>query len=1027
MPARVLYRFGQFELDARLGELRRAGTSVAIDPKPFALLVYLILQRERSVPKEELLRELWPGVVVSDAALASALRDARRALGDDGVQPVFIETRRGFGFRFVHPLEELPIARDGERAAAFVGRVELLEVLLRQLDAARAGSGQLAFLAGEAGIGKTRTALEFAARAERREMQVQVGSCLEEEGAPPYRPWTQIVRGILRRVPAALEPSLDATAASALTRLLRSADPDPRRTAHGNETSLRFALFDAVSRSIHAAAARKPCLLVIDDLHRADPSSLLLLRHVAEELAAAPVMLLGTYRSEEIGLDHPLSRLLADLHPAGSRLSLAGLSEEEVFELVSGTSGHAPSPELASVIHERTDGNPLFVEEISRALAAAGTLAGPEGVAAASECAPEGVRQMLQQRLARLPADTRAVLEVASVVGRSFDLGVLERASHGIEPSSVRAALDVASSAGLVAPEPGAVAHFRFRHILVRDALYASFPASRRAALHAAVGDALERGDHFDRDAHAYALAHHFEEAALAGEAARAARWTRRAAERAIDRAAWEEAQDLCRRALRAADLAAAREQAEVGEREAIRARAELLVILGRASWFGGSTDGARNAFRQAADAARAIGAADVLARAALGFTGRTDITPGVNRPGVALMEEALAALPEHEITLRSELLSRLGTELYYDDDPTRSDALTRDGVALAERAGDDALLAYALSARHLALVRPDVEPATRLVLADRMVALAERSGASDVLALGLSGQFTDLLELGDGLRFEKALRAFEHVAEELRQPYFRWMLALVQGLHELLAGSVEAADRLAHEAFALGQRFGTPNAPGAFAVQLIAVRREQGRLHELDAPLRQAVRAYPDIPALRPALASIPGEIGRREEARDAVSTIFATGLERFPRDNNWLSALGFLATACAGAGEPELARQVYELLAPYEGRMISIGHGISTSGAVAHHRGCLAVVLGDHDAADEHFGVARALHRRMGAPLWVAHTQREHAHALWKRGTPGDREQARRFQAEAIAAYERFGLAHRVSQTRELFTSGR
>ena len=141
---------------------------------------------------------------------------------------------------------------------------------------------------------------------------------------------------------------------------------------------------------------------------------------------------------------------------------------------------------------------------------------------------------------------------------------------------------------------------------------------------------------------------------------------------------------------------------------------------------------------------------------------------------------------------------------------------------------------------------------------------------------------------------------------------------------------------------------------------------------------------------------------------------------------DNNWLAALGFLATACAGTGEPDLARRVYDLLEPYEGRMIAIGHGISTSGAVAHHRGSLAVVLGDHDAADEHFSAARALHRRMGAPLWLAHTQREQSRTLWKRGTPGDREQARGLQAEAVAAYERFGLPHRVRQAQEIFTGG-
>jgi hypothetical protein len=128
----------------------------------------------------------------------------------------------------------------------------------------------------------------------------------------------------------------------------------------------------------------------------------------------------------------------------------------------------------------------------------------------------------------------------------------------------------------------------------------------------------------------------------------------------------------------------------------------------------------------------------------------------------------------------------------------------------------------------------------------------------------------------------------------------------------------------------------------------------------------------------------------------------------------------MGALASACAGAGEPGFARRIYDDLAPFDGRVIAIGRGISTLGAVSHHRGMLALVLGDPDLADDHFAAARALHRQLRAPLWVAHTQREHARALWKRGTPGDRETARRLQAEATLAYERMGLAHRVAQAR-------
>jgi hypothetical protein len=707
----------------------------------------------------------------------------------------------------------------------------------------------------------------------------------------------------------------------------------------------------------------------------------------------------------------------------GTRIALTGLSLDEVGELIRATGGCDPSPELTAAIRTRTNGNPLFVEEITRALEVEGALGATDSAARASASAPEGVRQVIRQRIARLPETARAVLAVASVIGREIDLPILERVCGEIAPPDVRAALEVASGAGLVRPEPDPLGRYRFAHMLVRDALYANLPGSRRAALHAAVGDALERLDPFERDAHADALAHHFEEAIVAGEAARAARWARRAAERALGRAAWDEAADLCARALRAAAIASVADDGkEAEQRAAIRERTELLVLLGRARWLRGATIEARETFRSAADAARSIGAADVLARAALGFAGRTDATPGVNRLAVALLEEALAALPDEEVILRAEVMARLGTELDYDADPRRSDELTRQGVALAERAGDDTLLAYALSARHYVLMRPEQEPAARLRVIDRALALAERSGASDVLALGLQQRVFDLLELGEGLRLESCLHAYERVVQELRQPFFRWFLGLLHGMRALLAGEVEEADRLAQETLSLGLSFGSLNAFSGYSAQLFMVRREQGRTAELDALLQAMVREQPDLPAFRTGLAAIAAESGRREEARDAVKQLVEGDLDRFPRDRNWIVSLSLIAPGAAIAGDPALARRVYELLSPYAGRMVVVGHGAAIDGAVDHHLGVVAAALGDQDLADDHFTAARALHRRLRAPLWLAHTQREHARALWKRGTPGDREQARGLQTEAIATYDRLGLPHRVRQAREM-----
>ena len=993
----------------------RKGREVAIQPKPLALLRALVERRDGLASKGELMDAVWPDVAVSEAAFTSALRDLRRTLGDDGAEPRFIETLRGRGFRLLPPVEVIaPEGQDALPAPAgpgFVGRGDLLKVLERGLDAARAGRGQLAFLVGEAGIGKTRTALELGVRARAAGCAVHLGRCLEEEGAPPYRPWLQVLRAVLAgRTPREVEPSLDGAAAEALSSLLGVRMRAPSPSEDGG--AMRFALFDAVAQLVRAAARTQPRLLLLDDLHRADSSSLLLLRHLAREITDARVLLLGTYRPNEAG--EALVRLLDELNPAGSRLALPGLSCEEVAALVREISDHEISPDLGSALHARTGGNPLFVEEITRALAAEGELGAPDAADRAARAAPEGVRQVIRARVARLPAASRDALDVASVIGREFDLVVLERACAPFDAKGLRSAVQSAADAGIVEPVAGwGAGRYRFVHILLRDALYDGLASERRAALHAAAGHALEAFDAPERDAQADALAHHFEQAIFVGEAGSAVRWARRAGERALARAAYEEAAAHAARALRIAGLA------EPGN---IKLVAELRILFGRARWFAGSTESAREAFREATQAARAAEAPDLLARAALGFTGRTDATPGVNRVAVGLLEEALATLPEAELALRAEVMARLGTELYYDDDTRRGEDLTQGAVALAERAGDDALLAYVLSARHYLMHRPDMEPSARLAVIDRVVSLAERSEARDVLAIGLQERVFDLLELGEGLRLENSLHAYERVVEQLRQPFFRWFLSLLRGMRALLAGEVEEADRLAHQTLAMGQSFGSPNAFGVYSAQLFAIRREQGRIAELDAPLRAMVREQPDLPVFRTALAGIAGECGRREEARDAVRQLVEGDLDRFPRDTNWLLALSMLVPGAAIGGEPALTQRIYDLLSAYAGRTVAVGHGAACDGAVDHHLGILAVALGDADLADEHFSAARALHRQLRSPLWVAHTQREHARALWKRGTPGDREAARRLQAEAIAAYERMGLAHRVAQARAI-----
>jgi DNA-binding winged helix-turn-helix (wHTH) protein len=407
------------------------------------------------------------------------------------------------------------------------------------------------------------------------------------------------------------------------------------------------------------------------------------------------------------------------------------------------------------------------------------------------------------------------------------------------------------------------------------------------------------------------------------------------------------------------------------------RERGELIVALARARWSAGATEVARAAFLEAVQVARRSGDAEILARAALGFVGRSDVTPGVNREAASLLEESLEALPAEDSALRAELLARLGTELYYDEDPSRSDPLTKEALEMAERVGDKPVTAYVCTARHFACQRPDIEPAERLPLADRAISMLDASSGSDVLAFALQERLLDLFELGDGDAFDATFESYERVVAELSQPFFSWLLSMFHGTRAMLRGEIEQAEQLAHTTLGLGKRLGTPNADGVFAGQLFSIRREQGPLAELALALDSVAQANQALPIFRAGRAAV-AAVASKEEAEAALEAVMSRDLEDLPRDQNWIATLGTLAPAAVVAQSEKRIRQLLTQLTPYAGRMIVVGQGAATHGAVSHHLGLLHAAVGENDVAAHYLGEAIALHRRARAPLWLEHSER-------------------------------------------------
>ncbi len=696
----------------------------------------------------------------------------------------------------------------------FVGRAGELAALTADLDAAVGGRGGVVLVAGEPGIGKTRLAEELAARASGRGAVVLWGRCWEGAGAPAFWPWVQVIRGYVQAQaedPASLRHDLGAGAAdiAQLVPAVHDRIPDLPAPPPLEPEAARFRLFDSLAGFLRTAAARRPLLLVLDDLHWADVASLALLRFVSRELAGvegSSPLVVGSYRHTEVDQGHPLLAAVADLTRGQHRwLLLGGLGQREVAGFMALVAGAEPSAELAAEVYRQTDGNPFFVTEVVRLLASQGGWDQLDPAAGASTVLgnglPEGVRAVVAERLSRLSGDCRRMLEVASVVGRDFELRVLQPAS-GLDAEQLLVLLEEAEAARLVGAVPGELSRWRFAHALVREVLYEGLLTARRVRLHGLVADALEALYAAEPGPHLAELAHHLVEAAPGSEktAARAVQMATLAGRRSLEVLAWEDAAGLFERALAALDLAERPGSAQQ--------RRELLLAVGEARMAASDVPAARTAYQQAGELARRTGSPEVLAQAGLGLG--LEITSGIVNPvQVGLLEEALATLDEADSPLRARVLAGLARALVSSPQVERRLALSEDAVRMARRLGDPATLAAALFGRHLAIWGSEQAEVTgeRLSLATEAVGLAEQIGDRAMALRGRGLRRIDLLELGDLAGYDADLAAAERAAAELGQLRYRWQLPLAHATRALLAGRFAQAEELIERGLAAGRR----------------------------------------------------------------------------------------------------------------------------------------------------------------------------------------------------------------------------
>ncbi|WP_061294962.1 BTAD domain-containing putative transcriptional regulator [Herbidospora cretacea] len=818
--------------------------------------------------------------------------------------------------QFSPPPEPIKVSPKAADSGEIVGREAELDRLARAAEQATGGF-RVAWLGGDAGSGKSTVAVALARRLASQGWTTAAGRCPETVGGvPPAWAWSEVLRGLVPGRPPA--PALLPKLAPLLTD-----DAEPVG---------QFWLARAVGDYLAELAA--PLLVVLEDVHRADDETLHLLRHLATRLAGTPVLVLLTHRPDEATTDLMATGAALAAQTA-EHLTLGGLGEEEIARLVLDRSGVAVGPATLTVLAERTGGNPLFVSETARLLAA-------EGVQAVHRL-PPGVRDVIRRRIARLPATAQTTLRDAAVVGRDADADVLI-AMRDADEDTVLDGLEAGVLSGLLTePNPGQV---RFAHVLVRETLYEDIPRLRRTRLHGKVVDALEA----TRPGDVGSLAHHALAAATAATAARAVGYAARAAEKASSLYAHREAVTLLRGAV------------EIAPEDA--GRLDLQCRLVSALAHAGDLAGAKKLRSQALPAARRLGDPARLARLVTSIDVPliwSIVTEHVL--DLDMIEAIQDALPDADDAMRCRLLVALCNET----EPYGGEQIERDSaeaIEIAGRLGDPMLLCMAYNARYWVCVHAG-QSARLDRLADDVFEVAEANGLQGYLTLSRYMKIMVALARGDRAQARHYATLATGSSTSGQFAHILGVFALLDTLDLYIEGRFDEAEHavvgLAGQLAAIGD--GNAVAYGLMARLAIGITRgDTGTL------IDDYEAVWKDLETVHEIYSRALVSAGRLDEARAR----WQPDEPPFPGVYQSL-VLTMRAQTAMALGHRRAAKETYEQLRPLAGEMAGLSSGSVTHGPVDHFLGDLARYLGDEEAAVRHYAAAAEIAERVGSAFWA------------------------------------------------------
>ncbi len=877
-------------------------------------------------------------------------------------------------------------------APNFVGRSEELQLI----DAAwsRVATGparEIVLISGEAGLGKTTLAASATRKMFERGATVLFGHC-EEDLITPYQLFAETLRHYVTHAP---EEQLRAHVAEYGSELVRIAPalagriPDLPPTKATDADSERSLLFAAVVGMLAAASNEQPVLMLLDDIQWADKGSLLLLRHLAAADRPMRLIVLATYRDNEVS---KLLDTLAALHrqTGVTRINLQGLNDGEVLQYVEALVQLA-APEdamgIARAVHSETDGNPFFVIELLRHLAETGAIAEDGRWAAThgidSLSLPDSVREVIAARINRLGAESGRVLGIAAVIGRDFDFDLLARAA-GISEGQLIEILDQASEAALIQELTDGASHYQFAHALVQHALYQDLSAARRAVAHRQVARALEDLCGNRPGLRIGELARHWCYSPQRDDTTKAINYAYQAGNSALSALAPADAIDYFVTAT-----------ALISEYGLSEHPLELDVAIGLGVAQRQTGDAAfRTTLLAAGDRAAALDDTERLTRAALANDRGWHSKTGDNdKEKVAQLELALQRLPP-DVPDRALVLGALCAELTFGSTLEHRQALADEALAIAKVTGDDAIIVRTLNHMAFSLAVPSLLQSSLQWTAEALTR-AERLG--DPLSLYFAAMYraTTSIRANDVKEADRCFAIAGQLVQQLDLPPLRWEYTFHMSKRAQLGGDLAEAERLASEAVMIGDECGQPDAQMSFGVQLAAVTWMRGTMGDLAPLLETMIEANPGLPTIRASLAMAYAQAQQLDDAARILSE-FADTNYLLPQDQAWLNGMTEYADAAIVCGDRRFAHALYGVLEPWVDQFSSAG-GLTAEGPVCLYLGGLATVLGRYDEAEALLLRAADLCETNGMRFFAALTDLRRGQLCLDRGLDDDFESAR------------------------------